>query len=237
MLDKLFLIMYTFSILNKHGVSKRMERQNKKKSVAALHRENIMSAAEKLFLEKGINATTIEDISKFSEYSRRTIYSYFESKEDILYHIVFKGLSNLKTNLSEIIKGNQEFISKYFAICHAMADFQFNSPQSTNSVNKLKNGDLAMSNPPEIIIKIFEIGNEINGLLAEYLEFGKKHNKIRKEIETMKSVYILWTSITSLLSLAESKGFFLEQEFGVTTEQFLQYGYTQIINSILEERI
>jgi hypothetical protein len=94
-----------------------------------------------------------------------------------------------------------------------------------------------MSNPPAIIIKIFEIGNEINGLLAEYLEFGKKQNKIRKEIETMKSVYILWTSITSLLSLAESKGIFLEREFGVTTENFLQYGYKQIINSILEERI
>lgn len=58
-----------------------------------------MKAAEKLFSEKGYEQTTIEDISKASEYSRRTIYAYYESKEDILHHIVEKGLIELKMTL------------------------------------------------------------------------------------------------------------------------------------------
>lgn len=43
-----------------------MGRENKKEAVAALHREQIMKAAEKLFSEKGYEQTTIEDISKAS---------------------------------------------------------------------------------------------------------------------------------------------------------------------------
>ena len=60
----------------------------KKEAVAALHREQIMKAAEALFTEKGYEQTTIDDISKASQYSRRTLYAYYESKEDILYHII-----------------------------------------------------------------------------------------------------------------------------------------------------
>lgn len=58
-----------------------MGRENKKDAVAALNKEQIMKAAEKLFSEKGFIQTTIDDISKASEYSRRTIYAYYESKD------------------------------------------------------------------------------------------------------------------------------------------------------------
>ena len=54
-----------------------MGRENKKEAVAALHRERILQASEKLFLRKGFAQTTVDDISRESEYSRRTVYAYF----------------------------------------------------------------------------------------------------------------------------------------------------------------
>ena len=64
-----------------------MGRENKKDVVAALHREQIMKAAEKLFSEKGYVQTTIDDISKASEYSRRTIYTFVLFSILVIYHI------------------------------------------------------------------------------------------------------------------------------------------------------
>ena len=55
-----------------------MGETNKKEAVAALHRARIMTAAEKLFSEKGYEQTTIEDISKESEYSRAALYRRLE---------------------------------------------------------------------------------------------------------------------------------------------------------------
>ncbi|MGN1095623.1 MAG: TetR/AcrR family transcriptional regulator, partial [Eubacteriales bacterium] len=69
-----------------------MKHENKKEAIASLHRERILSAAEELFLSKGYEKTTVDDISVASEYSRRTIYAYYESKDDILHHIIEKGL-------------------------------------------------------------------------------------------------------------------------------------------------
>ena len=44
-------------------------------------------------------------------------------------------------------------------------------------------------------------------------------------------------SIDSLLALAETKGKFICAQNGMTEEEFLDYGFRQIINSILEVRI
>lgn len=214
-----------------------MGRQNKKESVAALHRDNILSAAEKLFLEKGVASTTIDDISKLSEYSRRTIYTYYESKEDILYHNILKGLVSLKDDLVEVFKQQKGFIEQYWTICNAMEKYQANSPQSANSINQMKSGDVDFNSIPQVILQIFELGTEINKLLADYIEQGKQQGIVNYDVEPMKTVYVLWGSITSLLSLVQNKGEFLEKEFSTTKDSFLEYGYKQIINSILKERI
>lgn len=214
-----------------------MERQNKKESVAALHRENILAAAEQLFLKKGVASTTIDDISKLSEYSRRTIYVYYESKEDILYHIILKGLVSLKDDLDEVFQQQKGFIKQYWPICKAMEKFQAGSPQSANSINQMKSGDVDFDSIPQVVLQIFEFGTKINQLLADYIEQGKEQGLVRSDVEPMKTVYIMWGSMTSLLSLVQNKGEFLEKEFSTTKDSFLEYGYRQIINSILEERI
>lgn len=60
-------------------------------------REEIIDAAEKLFFEKGYSDTTIEEIGKAAEYSRRTLYTYFRSKDD-LYMAVHLRYTRMKTD-------------------------------------------------------------------------------------------------------------------------------------------
>ena len=213
-----------------------MNGQNRKE-IVAVHRKAIMNAAEKLFLEKGVPATTIEDISKLSEYSRRTIYTYFDSKEGILYHIVIKGLTELKGNIAQAIADNSSFIEQYFAVCNAMKEYHSNYPQSFTSVNQANIKDIDFSSIPSVAMQIFTLGTEINAAIGDFIENGKQKGIVKANIQTMKTVYILWSSISSLLSLVQSKWVFLAKEFNTTETEFLEYGYKQIINSILEKQI
>ena len=72
-----------------------MNQENKKDAVAALHRENIVRAAAALFAQKGFDASSIDDIARESGYSRRTIYIYGKSKENLLCLAIAQELRTL----------------------------------------------------------------------------------------------------------------------------------------------
>lgn len=214
-----------------------MGRENKKEAVAALHREQIMKAAEKLFSDKGFAQTTIDDISKASEYSRRTIYSYYESKDDILHHIVEKGLIELKEDIQNAVNLDEDFLTVYKAICIAMSKYQSKYPHSADNVNRANTANFDFENPSDTVKHILQLGMEINTILAAFIENGKEQGIVRQDITPMLTVYILWSSITSFLSLAQSKGQFISKQFSISENEFLDYGFKQLINAILEVRI
>lgn len=52
---------------------------------AELRREELLDAAQQLFLDKGIGATSIDDIASAAQVAKGTFYLYFPSKEALLH--------------------------------------------------------------------------------------------------------------------------------------------------------
>ncbi len=213
-----------------------MGRENKKEAVAALHRQQILKAASQLFSEKGFEQTTIGDISAASAYSRRTIYAYYESKEDILHHIVAAGLHRLKEDLTAVLNRDGSFEKLFLEICQAMKRYQYQCPQSAEQVVYGKTATLQVDgeNLTPALCQILQLGSEINGILAAFLDEGKRDGAVRCDVKEEPSVYILWSSISGLLTLTQTKGTFLTESLGMTEEEFLEYGFRQILRSIQE---
>jgi AcrR family transcriptional regulator len=80
-------------------------------------RETITRVALRLFAERGYDETTLADIAEAADVSPRTIFAYFESKEEILFCEEASDLNNLKRKLDERPAGTttvdalREFIS------------------------------------------------------------------------------------------------------------------------------
>lgn len=62
----------------------------------------IIGAAKKLFLSKGYMNTTMLDIAEVAELSRRTIYSYFKSKEEISFKLIVDSFATILAGLEEV---------------------------------------------------------------------------------------------------------------------------------------
>lgn len=214
-----------------------MGRENKKETVAAFHREQIMTAAEKIFSEKGFDQTTIADISSASQYSRRTVYAYYQSKEDILHHIIAKGLSALKQDIDQALEQGDGFLEQYRMLCSAMKKYQTECPHSLENVTKANTGNLKLQQLSPPVKQILSLGTDINSRLAHFIEDGKRTGLVRQDVVPLQTVYILWSSITSFLALAQTKGAFITASCNLSEEEFLDYGFKQIINSILEVHI
>jgi AcrR family transcriptional regulator len=64
-------------------------------------RDTIARAALQLFAERGYDETTLAEIAEAADVSPRTIFGYFQSKEDILFCEEPRYLDNLKRRLDE----------------------------------------------------------------------------------------------------------------------------------------
>ena len=65
-------------------------------------RQKLVDVARQLFAKNGIANTTMNDIAKASDKGRRTLYTYFKSKEDIYYAVIEGELERLSDKLDEV---------------------------------------------------------------------------------------------------------------------------------------
>ena len=64
------------------------ERVGRKEREYLVHREEILSAAEKVFAAKGFFLTTMSDIAREAEFGTGTLYKYFRSKEELYFTLI-----------------------------------------------------------------------------------------------------------------------------------------------------
>ena len=89
----------------------------RKKEPRSVHRENIVSAASTLFMEKGIAATSMDDIAKAAGYSKATLYVYFENKEEIVSILVLHSMKKLDGYISSALMQHEATKARYDLIC------------------------------------------------------------------------------------------------------------------------
>lgn len=69
-------------------------------------RLRLLEVARELFAHKGLEQTTMNDIATASGKGRRTLYTYFRSKEDIYYAVIEGELERLSVKMDEVAAMN-----------------------------------------------------------------------------------------------------------------------------------
>jgi AcrR family transcriptional regulator len=67
----------------------------RKKSEYLAHREEILSAAEKMFAERGFFSTTMSDIAREAEFGTGTLYNCFKSKEELYFALIEEKMEKI----------------------------------------------------------------------------------------------------------------------------------------------
>ncbi|MES4922421.1 TetR/AcrR family transcriptional regulator [Hoylesella timonensis] len=65
-------------------------------------RQILVDVARKLFAKNGVANTTMNDIAITSGKGRRTLYTYFSSKEEVFYAVIESELERLSDKLDEV---------------------------------------------------------------------------------------------------------------------------------------
>jgi AcrR family transcriptional regulator len=177
-------------------------------------REKISQVALRLFAERGYDHTTLAEIAEAAEVAPRTIFAYFESKEDILLCGERSFLDDLKRRLDERPAGTttvdalREFLSEI-------------PPQDEEDLLRKK----VMSANPELQMKAHAGHTRLEPMLAESIakDLGAEPDDLQPMLAAA-SVTAAFISVRDRIFAAEAGGEPMTHEQAMATlDQVLDF--------------
>lgn len=156
-----------------------------------IKRENLLTSAYNLFIRKGVQATSIDEITDNAGVAKGTFYLYFEDKWDIFEKTIIER-SHLLFEEALIYVNNQNIKGFKDRIIN-MIDYIIESFKDNNELLKFIGKNLSLGMYNKVIIDEYEQYSDIKETLEK--EF-KEYNKKEKNAEIKLFMIIELTSST-----------------------------------------
>ena len=204
----------------------------RKKEPRSVHRENIVSAASALFMERGIAATSMDDIAKAAGYSKATLYVYFENKEEIVGILVLNSMKKLYDYISSALIQHETTKARYDFICRGLVQYQEEFPFYFKMVLDKINIDFESGDYLPEEKETYQIGEEINEKIKNFLLSGMEKGDLRNDLDIMPAIFNFWGMLSGIIQLAANKEEYIKKSMGLSKIKFLEYGFSLVYHSI-----
>lgn len=207
----------------------------RKKQPQSVHRKNISEIAEKLFAEKGIENTSMNDIAKESGYSKASLYVYFKDKEELIAVLVLNSMEKLYEYISKAVNARGDFYHRYLKICEALFQYHYEYPlysrMALMNINIEFGGTEFLPEERET----FEVGEKINGLLWQFFHDGIKLGIIKRDINIEQTTFTMWGMLTGVIQLSFNKKEYITRMLQMPQKVFLERSFVLLYKAISVE--
>lgn len=209
--------------------------RRKTERLIQFNRENILETAEKLFSEKGIKETTVDDISKAADCSKSTIYVYFKSKEEIFNFIICSYMYQLRDVVDTCIREYQTFEDCYFRVCRMLVEIYERHPLYFESMMGNISVDKKELEENEILQQIYDVGETIMENMLMLFEKGFQEDYLKPKLLVLPAVFTLWASLANIILMANQKEKYIEKKMHLNKSDFMQYSFELLLSAIKKE--
>jgi AcrR family transcriptional regulator len=197
---------------------------SKRETNKAQHKASILDAAEKLFMQKGFENTSIDDVAKEARLTKRTLYQYFLSKEDLFFSVALKGGKQLtfayenaftegQTALEKIRQGNQAYLQFYHEYLGMFRLLNYQPANMQNCTASPNFREMGMLNANRMMH------------YANLVEEGRADGSINPKLDTKKAVFFAFFSAFSLLFTVSSTDKGVWAMMGLDEDDFLRFSF------------
>lgn len=193
---------------------------SKKQALTEFHRGSILAAAERLFSAKGIEKTTMDDIAREAEYSKATLYVYFQSKEEIVCAIMLNAMVILRKRLTEASSGEKAWVAAYHDSCLALFHFYEENPAVYRLIIDVITGRLQEKNEELDLTELLRVSGEMNQILLAFLSRGVAEGSLTTVLPVEELSLLFWVWISGSIHTSVRAGKPIAQQLKKTPEQF-----------------
>ncbi len=206
----------------------------RKKEDPEIHQNRIADAAGRMFLEKGIRNTTMDEVARAAGYSKATLYVYFKNKEEIAAFLTWKSMKQFKESLSEAVSREASYKDRFIAAGVALYNYAMQYPE----YNQILLSPIVISrdtSADDCYSRTYRAGEEINEILLSCMDEARKNGALQDREYTVTEIFHLWGMIAGLVQIAQQKRDYLLLACGQKPEAFFREGLEKIY-SLLEKK-
>ncbi len=173
---------------------------NERKERERLFRQNtIISAAEKVFMSKGFENATMDDIALEAEFSKGALYTYFQSKNELCLSIVLRGLKVIVSEFEVVTAKKIISLNKIEKLASTFLNFYDQYPNYIFAFSNYKQHRAGCKFESPVLKFIDDENKKIRAMISQIIEEGKKDKSIIAKADSKKLSYVLWGELTGLI--------------------------------------
>jgi AcrR family transcriptional regulator len=195
----------------------------------AQRKNRIVDIAETVFLERGFEKTTVPAIAEAAGYHKRTLYLYFQDKEELFLAVVERGLSALRARLEAAREAVAAGDSGLKAFAKAFFDFSVETPGYLDLVMTFEAKNFVYY-PPGTRVDLspalgacHEISDAIAEMTTEVIRSRIDAGVIRTDLTPRALMLLLWGQIVGVMQILRMRQEHFEETFGLSRESLLDH--------------
>jgi AcrR family transcriptional regulator len=209
-------------------LQERMMGAKKREALEQFNRDNILTAAAELFSAKGVDKTTMDDIAAYADYSKSTIYVYFQSKEDIYNSVLERRYSELVSDAAGLELESGDVRGAYDKLCACLVEFENLYPSYFASIM----GETKTTNSRKTSGGSPTANQEIREVFKSILEYGIKNKTFKGRQDIEKTSLYMWTTIGGAILYSSKNRKYLEEKVGIARDEYLGFCFDRLYRSL-----
>ena len=138
-----------------------------------MKKEQIIEVARELFHKYGFKKVSMDEIAKSANVTKKTIYSYFKSKEELLEYFIQEEILNMKKIVENVERKNLDFFETINLATYNLLKYR-KSKDFLKTITK----EAELLKNPAILKNLELIDSKIQEFIKEKLEHAKENGYI-----------------------------------------------------------
>ncbi|MBI3786960.1 MAG: TetR/AcrR family transcriptional regulator [Ignavibacteriales bacterium] len=212
------------------GIHERKEREKEQR------REEILNAAQKIFFEKDLQASTMDEIAEAAELSKGTLYLYYKSKEDLYLAVMMRGIETLHTMFCAVISVKRPIAVRLAMLGEAYFQFFLKYRNYFRMFYFFQNPQFHKQVSPEIMEACTMANQKLWQLVIGLIQKGIEEGSLRPNLQPAEAAVMLWSSSNAIMTRMDTQGEYFKSVMKVDLEQTLQQSNILLLESMLTDK-
>lgn len=211
------------------GIKERKEREKEAR------RDEIISAAEKIFFEKGLAQATMDEIAEAAELSKGTLYLYCKSKEDLYLSVAMKGSEILQQLFQRVAESGEPPLKMIASLGEAYYEYFKTYRNYFRMYYFFENPQVQSQVSPEMRMVCQEGDRKIWDLVVSILQRGIDEGVLRKDLNPLEAGVMLWSNSNGIMRIMDRQEEYWKEHMGLNLEEMLRKSNRMLVEGMMTE--